>query len=308
MKPLQNILVVSLLLSFLSSCSQNTVPETEENTNPTAVEEEVIEEIMEEETLPPLDTTDLEILPADTGGVHMAHPLGTTIAAFGHYMYTPANYENTEELYPLIVFLHGSGERGNSLNDPEELDKVLHHGPPKLIEAQQWNPAFPVLVASPQLAFDFWNADQIHLFISYLIDNYRINTKRIYLTGLSLGGGGCWFYVGNKGEDSYAAAMVPICASGHPSLVDNLLSTPVWAFHGAQDMVVRPFDQNGSVPMVQAINAENPPISAKVTIYPNIGHNSWGITYDNSGMGRESTEYNAFKMNIYDWFFHFKKE
>jgi len=247
------------------------------------------------------DFTGLKALPEDTGGEHKAYPTR------GYYIYIPGAYEDNELEYPLILFLHGAGQKGNSMSAPEKLESVLSHGPPRLIEAKSWKPTYPCIVVSPQTNGD-WSPENVHRIIEYLIENYRINTKRIYLTGLSMGGRGCWFYEGEFGEDSYAAAIVPICGRGDLSTFKNLARTPIWAFHGEDDTVVRAFANGGSFQMVNMVNANDPLFTAKLTMYPGVGHDSWRKTYDNSGMGTENPNYDSFDMTIYDWMFQFRKE
>jgi len=254
------------------------------------------------------DPTDLADLPADTGGTHEAKPTGSTDAGLEHYIYIPGEYDSNNLNYPLIIFLHGQGEAAN-FGGGQPLSAVTKHGPPKLIEGDDWNPSYPTIVASPQAPNSGgWNSTEIHDFITYLIDTYRINPQRIYLTGLSLGGMGTWAYAGNLREDSYAAAIVPICGRYSTAAANRFITTPVWAFHGSEDRTIEAFIENGSVPMVEAINELSPDIPAKVTIYPGVGHDSWTRTYNGSGMGDESDEYDPFDMSIYDWMFQYTKE
>ena len=249
-----------------------------------------------------IDVSDLTNLPADTGGTHTPHPYGSTEAFYGHYVYTPSGYQENGLEYPLLIFLHGWNPELGDL----PLDHVLSGGPPMLIENGEWDPSFPFIVATPQLLSQYWAPEHMHRFIEYLIDTYRINTKRIYLTGLSLGGGGCWYYVGEV-DDNYAAAIVPISSAGAEYLVDNLKSVPIWAFHGQRDATVAFYDRFGSVQMVEAVNAANPNVRARVTLYPNLGHDAWSNTYDNSGQFHYQT-YDEFKVDIYDWMLSHKKE
>ncbi|MEO9872079.1 carboxylesterase family protein [Ekhidna sp.] len=252
------------------------------------------------------DPGDLNSLPIDEGGINEAKVLGSTSAVYGHYVYTPSGYNQNSADYPLLVFLHGSGEKGNSDTNPDDLKKVLVHGPLKLIETEMWSPTFPMIVVAPQLPTgENWNADNVHDFIQYLIDNYNINESRIYLTGLSLGAIGSFAYIAKYGSDSFVAAVVPIAGQGNTSKGDQYVDIPIWAFHGDNDNTVR---TAGSINMVEAINEANPTTRAKLTIYPGVGHNSWTRTYDGSGMGDESTDYDAFNMSIYDWMFTFQKE
>ncbi|PCJ98034.1 MAG: hypothetical protein COA50_03655 [Flavobacteriaceae bacterium] len=289
--------------SMIIACSKPNNPETKGD-NSSQIIDEPDPILVETEII--IDASDLDHLPKDTGGTHTAFPLGTTEAYFGHYVYTPSGYTNDGPEYPLIIFMHGWGERGDSSNDPSELDKVLSWGPPRLIRSNNWDPSYPFVVVSPQLNFTYWPTNKIHEFITYVIDNYQINTNRIYVTGLSLGGGGSWFYAGEMGEESYAAAIVPISASGGAHLIENLAKVPIWAFHGADDPLVNAFDNFGSVPMVNAINQLNPEVKAKLTVYKGTAHNAWTNTYKN--LPADANEYDKFDVSIYDWMLQYKRE
>lgn len=195
--------------------------------------------------------------------------------------------------------------RGDNSTDPEILKKVLIHGPPKRIENKTWSPKNPMIVASPQLVSGNWKAEEIHEFISYLVANNNIDTQRIYITGLSLGGYGSFNYVSRYGSDGYAAAIVPIAGGGEVTSVHQFKNIPVWAFHGDKDLVV-PSSQ--SIDMIAAINKIHPKTKAKLTLYPEMNHDSWTKTYDTTGTGEESTDYDPFDISIYDWMFLFTKE
>jgi predicted peptidase len=242
----------------------------------------------------------LSNLPVDTGGIQTPYPLGTTASPYGYYIYTPS--EKGPD-YPLLVFLHGSGEKGNSSTDPTVLDIVLRNGLPRLIKEKKWKPTYPMIVASPQCHDGSWNGAKIHAFIKFLKMTYNINEKRIYVTGLSMGGYGTFDYLTTTADSCYAAAAVPICGGGNVSKVAGMKYIPQWAFHGDADNTVFP---GNSINMVNAINAANPPIHAKLTIYPGVGHDSWSRTYDGSGMGTERSDYDAFNMQIYDWMFQYE--
>lgn len=242
---------------------------------------------------------DLSNLPTDEGGSHKAVYLGTDEAEYGYYIYQPSvSYPK----YPLLLFLHGAGERGNSIDDPELLDIVIRNGLPMLIEKKQWNPKYPMIVVSPQSEGN-WEPFKLHKFIKYLLSKYNINEKRIYITGLSMGGFGTFNYLSYTGDSCYAAAAVPICGGGNTNKVSEMKHIPLWAFHGSDDKVVLP---EKSISMINAINAQNPPVKAKLTIYPGVAHNSWSKTYDGTGMGTEDTNYDEFTMQVYDWMFQYE--
>lgn len=251
-----------------------------------------------------VDYTNLENLPKDSGGIQQAVVYNSQVNPLGYYIYTPKGYEKNEAIYPLLVFLHGSGEKGNSMTNPAELSKVLANGPPRLIKDKKWSPRYPMIVVSPQCHDGWWDAAKVHKLIALIVKEYRINSDRIYLTGLSMGGYGTYGYVEAFSDTGYVCAAVPICGGGNTSKALAYKNVPLWAFHGDADPTV---NVNNSIDMVKAINAKAPKVKAKLTIYPGIGHDSWSRTYDGKGMGTERTDYDAFNMSIYDWMFQYKK-
>ena len=249
------------------------------------------------------DFNKLENLPPDLGGTHQAHQLQLTDSPYGFYVYAPStDVEHVK--FPLLVFLHGSGERGNSSEDIQVLDRVFKHGPPKLINQNEWQPSYPVIVASPQCHDTGWFSNNVHEFIKYVIDNYPVNTDRIYLTGLSMGGYGTFDYVYDYGDNGFVSACVPICGGGKTNQTDNYKNIPFWAFHGDEDHSV-PVQK--SISTINAINELRPEIKAKLTIYPGVAHDSWTQTYNSRGIGSESEDYDAFDQPIYDWMFQYHR-
>jgi predicted peptidase len=247
---------------------------------------------------------DLAVLPKDTGGLHKAVTLSTAVP-YGYYIYTPSGYDTANAAYPLLIFLHGAGEKGNSASNPTVLNLVLKNGPPFLIDSKKWAPTWPMIVVSPQCHDSWWNATKVHELIGLIVQNYRVNRRRVYMTGLSMGGYGTFTYIEAYSSRGAIAAAVPICGGGDPSQASNYMSTPLWAFHGEADGTV---PVANSINMVQAINALNPAVRAKLTIYPKVGHDSWTITYDGTGMGAESKEYDPFDESIVEWFFKYTKQ
>ena len=182
-----------------------------------------------------------------------------------YLLYLPNGYEQ-QESWPLLLFLHGSGERG------EDLELVKKHGPPKLIAAGK---EFPLIVVSPQCPKGrWWEPIELVALLNDLSDKYKVDHDRVYVTGLSMGGFGTWQLA------SYApdrlAAIAPICGGGEKYWVKQFAHLPVWAFHGAKDTGVPP---ERSQLMVDELNKNGG--HPKLTIYPEAGHDSWTETYDN---------------------------
>ena len=185
-----------------------------------------------------------------------------------YLLYLPKDYDK-QESWPLVIFLHGAGERGDDLN------LVKKHGPPKLIEEGK---DFPAIVVSPQCKQGRWWHAQL-LELTSLVDEieakYKVDKSRIYLTGLSMGGFGTWALAAYT-PDRFAA-LVPICGGGETLGTRALVHTPVWAFHGAKDPVV-PLKR--SEDMVEALKRFKG--NVQFTIYPEALHDSWTETYDNA--------------------------
>lgn len=181
------------------------------------------------------------------------------------YLYTPPT---GQEPYPLVVFLHGGGESGDSLA------LVKQHGLPKLIAAGR---EFPFYVLAPQNPYPqgFWDDRTVDRMVDDLVDSLAIDTTRIYLVGLSRGGYGVWRMAINN-PDKYAA-MIAICPASIPvPYLRQVASLPVWLFHGEQDEVVPVQQTVAAYEVLQALNPE-----VKLTLYPQAGHDSWTQTFEN---------------------------
>jgi pimeloyl-ACP methyl ester carboxylesterase/sugar lactone lactonase YvrE len=193
----------------------------------------------------------------------------SNVYAFQYLLYLPAGYgSDATARWPLLVFLHGAGERGTNV------EAVAVNGPPLLIERGR---DFPCVVVSPQCSGASWNSAALEAFIRDLVSQYRIDPDRVYLTGLSMGGYATWDLAART-PGLYAAA-VPICGGGTPSLAYQLRNLPLWAFHGALDATV-PVAR--TLEMIDAIRQAggNP----RLTIYPDLGHDAWTITYANDAL------------------------
>lgn len=195
----------------------------------------------------------------------MARPVNLEIE---YLLYLPKGYDKDEKSWPLMVFLHGAGERGDNL------DKVKFHGPPKLVDQGK---DLPFIIISPQCPEGKWwpgFGEHVRALIEETVENYRVDESRIYLTGLSMGGYGTWSIASIYPERF--AAIAPVCGGGSRSMGRRLKDVPIWAFHGAKDNVV-PLQK--SQEMVDAVNKAGG--NAKLTVYPEAGHDSWTETYNN---------------------------
>ena len=187
-----------------------------------------------------------------------------------YLLYLPKEYLNdTITRWPLLLFLHGSGESGF------DIKKVKAHGPPELADKGK---QFPFIIVSPQSEVPSgWDVEILYRLLKDIKNNYRVDEKRIYMTGLSMGGFGTWQFA-MKYPDEFAA-IAPVCGGGDTSNAWKLRNMAVWCFHGAKDDVVPPA---GSENMVKAAKRFNE--NVKFTLYPEANHNSWDITYNNDSL------------------------
>ena len=197
----------------------------------------------------------------------------------------PANY-NVNRKYPLVIFLHGAGERGDD-------NKVqLVHGMKEFLDPER-RKNMACYVVAPQcptgkkwVEVD-WSAasskmpeqpsDSLGLTIKLvqsMIETAAVDPNRIYITGLSMGGYGTWDAVARY-PDMFAAAA-PICGGGDPETAPRFTHIALWAFHGDQDQAVK---VERSRQMIEALKEAGG--EPKYTEYPGVGHDSWTATYKN---------------------------
>ncbi len=196
----------------------------------------------------------------------------------GFLEYKPSDYNvNLTTKYPMIIFLHGIGERGNGTS---QIWSVASNGIPKYIQAGNpmkfyWNGKWETfLVLSPQLSpiyidwVDFYTEE----LISYAKTNLRVDTNRIIVTGLSLGGGGAWRYsTSSLAHAQTLAAVAPVCGTCSGVTYTNIATAnlPLWAFHATNDGTV---GVGCTTSQVWGVEQGNPAIWPIMTLYTSGGH------------------------------------
>lgn len=195
-----------------------------------------------------------------------------------YLLYLPKDYEKENKKFPLMLFLHGAGERGN------DLQKVAIHGPAKLIKNGK---EFPFIIISPQCPENqWWDIDALDVLLNNIVKEYKVDEDRIYLTGLSMGGYGTWA-LALKYPHRFAA-IAPICGAGNPVLAQTIRHLPTWVFHGAKDQVVPIKHSQDMVDALKEVGG-----NVQFTNYPDAGHDSWTETYNNP--------------ELYEWFLKQRK-
>lgn len=185
--------------------------------------------------------------------------------ALRFWLHLPKGYRADGAAWPLVVFLHGSGERG------ADLDLVKVHGPPKQVEQGQ---DLPFVLVSPQLDADrrFWDPLELHTLRAALLAQLHVDPQRVTVTGLSLGGHGAWHWAARFPDT--LAAIAPVCGFGRPADACALKQVPVRAYHGAVDSVVPLRAQQAMVDAHRACGGR-----VDFIVYPGVDHNSWDPAY-----------------------------
>jgi predicted peptidase len=184
-------------------------------------------------------------------------------------LYLPEGYGPSSTSWPLMLFLHGRGESDGPLS------LVAKWGPPRLAARGE---RLPYILVSPQCPREeSWQQpgqqELLVALLDHLTSSLVVDTKRVYLTGLSMGGYGTWRLAADHPERF--AAAVPICGSGRPADAPKLKDLPIWVWHGTEDNAV-PLQR--STEMVEAIKAAGG-TKIRYTILEHIGHNSWEAAY-----------------------------
>lgn len=181
----------------------------------------------------------------------------------------PAGYLAGDAAWPLVFFLHGSGERGS------DLQRVKVHGPPKLVDQGR---DFPFILVAPQLGEGrSWDPRELHALSLLLQRRLRVDATRVSATGLSLGGHGVWHWASAYPDG--LAAIAPVCGYGQPEQACAMRRVPVRAYHGEVDNVVPLARQSAMVDAVRACGGR-----ASLTIYPGVGHDAWNLAYADAGL------------------------
>lgn len=195
----------------------------------------------------------------------------------------PVDYD-PQKSYPLVLFLHGAGERG------DDNEKQIVHGVPEFVKPDN-RKEYPCFLAAPQCPANVkwvdvdWGGDKHQLpaepteptrltleLLDALQKEFAIDPRRVYVTGLSMGGFGTWDVIARRPD--YFAAAAPVCGGADEATARGLASLPIWAFHGARDTAVKP---SRSRNMIEALKKAGG--HPKYTEHPDVAHFSWGPAY-----------------------------
>lgn len=230
-------------------------------------------------------------------------------ALVGYLTYVPEDYyKNPSTKYPVLLFLHGSGEKAWQPQDLSQLQYVKKNGPPFLISQGK---DFPFIVISPQCPFNGWDditndnyktssflpGQFVNEIFDVITSQYRIDPSRVYLTGLSMGGSSVWSYLSQPYNRLAAAIPIAGWADANSACTVAKQNIAIWTFQGELDGAA------GVKNMVDNINTckPAPTTPAKLTVFAGQKHEVWDQVYKNTGAGIAPD-------NIYDWLMRHSKQ
>jgi len=265
-----------IIFTVLIGCKKNDVQETNQPTKPT-----------------PAPTTML-LKPFTT-------PIGSNVG--GYYMAMPSNYDTATTRYPLLVFLPGAGQFGNGSVD---LPSLLNDGPVQLVDEKKFPATFNVngktfsfILFTPQFR-NFATLSHVKECIDFLKASYRIDTTRIYISGLSSGAE--LAAEAGAAMPSQFAAIAPMAGTLRDYATSNKCQAiasnnlPVWAFHCQDDPIYPIAFVKG---FINKINSFNPTSAARLTVWPSGGHDAWTRAIEPA--------YKENGMNVYEWMLQFQR-
>ncbi|NLX37452.1 MAG: phospholipase [Chloroflexi bacterium] len=199
----------------------------------------------------------------------LTKPITRTVT-LDYWLHLPDGYDQGGE-WPLILFLHGAGERGN------DLESLKRNPLPAMLDDP--GISMPFIVVSPQCPPNGWwstMTEELLVLLDDVESRYRVDRESVYVTGLSMGGFGTWALA--IAHPERFAAIAPICGGYHgPAwFVNALREVPVWAFHGARDPVVPLEMTEHLVSLLREAGGK-----VRLTVYPELEHDSWTVTYHN---------------------------
>ena len=196
---------------------------------------------------------------------------------YQYLKYLPDNYFKAQGKASLLIFLHGAPQRGDDIEIlkesalPNELEKGLK---------------LPFVVVVPHCPKgESWDSQKLYDFYNYIVEKYKIDKNRVYITGFSMGGFGTLKFA--KDYPGLFAAAAPVCSGGSKFFAESLVSVPLWFFHGKKDNIV---EIEKTIELVDELKKNNAEV--KFTSYPDLGHDVWTPTYK--------------KQELYDWFLEHK--
>ncbi len=272
------IICAALLLAF--SCKKDSTPQISKQIETTITTEQ---NDSYKEKSPPVQTPVSIAIDSNIGGYLEA---------------LPASYaQHPEKRYPLIIYLHGVGELGNGTTD---LHNVAANAIPKLIANEVFpanftvnNKTYQFIVLSPQ--FKVWPDSpqkDVNAMLDYALQKYRIDSMKMYVCGISMGGGSDWIFTSAHGKK--IAAVVPICGAAAPNEQEaqKIAGTGVsiWAFHNNLDPTI---PVAYTIGWVNEIDSSSPRVPARITIFNAASHDAWTEATD--------PNYKEKGKNIYEW-------
>lgn len=223
-----------------------------------------------------------------------------------YLLHLPSGYEQTDDAFPLLFFLHGIAQKGSG--SAASLLRVAEHGPFRTMREGLWDQRLPVIVVGPQSTGvqPWWRGSEVRALLAHLMATYRIDPDRRYLSGISMGGRGVWWLAKNFSNEFAAVVPVSGWAGDLSRSCDVFRNMGIWAFHGVQDPLIGV--SAGRKP-VEALNACQPAISPapRITLFDDAGHGRWRRIYESEHYDSNKGADGELHSDIYRWMLTFNR-
>lgn len=257
----------------------------------------------------PFAAADPATPPPDTTPLYrpVAHP-----GIPGYLVHLPEGYEDPSASFPLLFFLHGIVQKGDGSTGA--LERVADHGPFRTMRDGAWDRSLPLIVVGPQSTGlqPWWRGGAVRSVLEHVRATYRVDHRRVYLSGISMGGRGVWWLAKNFSNEFAAVVPVSAWAGDLSRSCDVFRGMGIWAFHGDRDPLIRL--ASGRQP-IETLGACSPPLapSPLLTVLTDAGHGQWGRVYgpsvletsagDDGNKGADATGHR----DIYRWMLTFSR-
>lgn len=223
-----------------------------------------------------------------------------------YLLHLPDGYETSGESYPLLFFLHGIAQKGTG--SAGFLENVADDGPFRTMREGRWDQRLPLIVVGPQSSGfqPWWRGEEVRKVLEHVMATYRVDSRRRYVAGISMGGRGSWWLAKNFSNEF--AALVPVSgwAGDVSRSCEVFRGMAIWAFHGAKDPLIGIVSGRKPIDNLLGCNPLLAPVP-KITVFDDVGHGNWdrvfASTHYDSNVGADGALYS----DIYQWMLTFTK-
>jgi predicted peptidase len=224
-----------------------------------------------------------------------------------YLLHLPRSYAATSEPFPLLLFLHGIGQKGDGSADA--IHKVAVDGPFRTMREGEWDQRLPLIVIGPQAGGlqPWWRGAEVRRILAHARTTYRVDATRTYLTGISMGGRSVWWLAKNFATEFAAVVPTSAWAGDLRESCERFRHLAVWAFHGAKDPLI---GLSAGRKPIEVLAGCAPPLYTppRFTVLEDAGHGRWDLVYANRHGDTNAGADNVAHSSIYEWMLSYRND